>query len=226
MKYLIKVSSAVLSIALLSFGAFSQTERLTNSHIVEMTKVGLDPAIIIMKIDESDATFDLTTAALIELRKNGVDNAVITKMTEKRIVAPTESQPTNGQTGFSENVPAVSSEKIPATVNAAEAFRNAKTVAIEKSSLNPSRQSLEKALMKRADWRKHNLTLIRYKQDADIYIEIGRVPLSWITHRYVFRIYDRRTGTIITAGETTSWGSLAENMAREITQKLAKIGVE
>jgi hypothetical protein len=92
-----------------------------------------------------------------------------------------------------------------------------------KSSLNPSRQALEKALLKRADWRKYDLTIVRYKDQADIYIEIGRIPLSWLTHRYVFRVFDRRSGAIITAGETTSWGSLAENLAREITQKLASV---
>lgn len=209
-----------------SFGVTAQTERLTNSQVVEMTKVGLDAAIIIRKIEESDAAFDLSTNALIDLRRNGVDNAVIAKMTEKKSTVPAEPQSTGDVQGFSENVPAVSVEKAPAIVTAAEALRTAKTVAIEKSSVNPSRQSLEKALMKRAEWRKYNLTLTRYKQDADIYIEIGRVPLSWITHRYVFRVYDRRTGIIITAGETTSWGSLAENMAREITQKLAKVGIE
>jgi hypothetical protein len=125
---------------------------------------------------------------------------------------------------FSESLPSLEAKQFtPTVVGAKDALLNAKTVAIEKSSLNPSRQGLEKALFKRKQWQKYNLTLVRYKQDADIYIEIGRVPFSWLSHRYVFRLYDRRSGTIITAGETTSWGSLAEHLAREITQKMDSV---
>jgi len=47
--------------------------------------------------------------------------------------------------------------------------------------------------------------------------------MSLVTHRYVFRIYDRRTGAVIAAGETTSWGSLAENLARHIAKSLTAI---
>lgn len=70
------------------------------------------------------------------------------------------------------------------------------------------------------------LTLIaidRYKDNADLYVEIGFISGSWITHRYVFRVYDRRTGAVIAAGETASWGSLAENLARHIAKSLNKI---
>ena len=59
--------------------------------------------------------------------------------------------------------------------------------------------------------------------NSDLYIEIGYVSLSWITHRYVFRVYDSRSGTIIAAGETTSWGSLAENLSKNIVRELKKI---
>lgn len=203
----------------------AQSENLTNAMVVEMSKVGLDKQIILKKISDTDGIYEVTAAALIELKKAGVADEVIALMIEKAGANKDKTEPkTETPTGFSENVPGAEAQQFtPAVVTPKEALARARTVAIEKSSLNPSRQGLEKALMKRKDWQKYNLTLVRYKQDADIYIEIGRVPLSWITHRYVFRIYDRRSGTIITAGETTSWGSLSENMAREITQKLKAV---
>ena len=77
--------------------------------------------------------------------------------------------------------------------------------------------------MKRADWKQLNLTLERYKEKADLYVEIGFVPMSLITHRYVYRIYDRRSGEVLAAGETTSWGSLAENLAKHICKSLVSI---
>jgi len=200
----------------------AQTEVLTNATVIEMSKIGLDKEIILKKINDSQNNFDVSANALIELKKANVADEVIASMLEKSEAKPGLKKPVETTAeGYSETLPSLEIKQFtPATVNAKDALQNAKTVAIQKSSLNPARQALEKELFKRKEWQKYNLTLVRYKQDADIYIEIGRVPLSWITHRYVFRIYDRRSGTIITAGETTSWGSLAENMAREITQKM------
>jgi hypothetical protein len=102
----------------------------------------------------------------------------------------------------------------------AAVLAGAKTIAFGKSSVQPSRQALEKELIKRPDFQKLNLTILRYKDQADLFVDIGFVSGSWITHRYVYRIYDRRTGAVVAAGETTSWGSLAENLARHIAKRL------
>lgn len=224
MKRLTKILFLSLWLAI-SIGA--QTETLTNATVIEMSKVGLGKEVILKKINDSNNRFDVSANALIELKKANVPDEVIALMLEKAEMktetkpaptAPGEVQPP----GFSESLPNLEAKQFsPTTVpGAKDALLNAKTIAIVKSSLNPARQALEKELFKRKQWQKYNLTIVRYKQDADIYIEIGRVPFSWITHRYVFRIFDRRSGTIITAGETTSWGSLAENLAREVTQKM------
>ena len=210
-----------LLLILLALSIHAQTESLTNATIIEMSKIGLDKQIIIKKINDSPNNFDTTANALIELKKASVADDVIALMLEK---SETKIESSNNSQNFSESLPNNEAKQFsPIVVGAKDALLNARTVAIEKSSLNPTRQGLEKALFKRKQWQKYNLTLTRYKKDADIYIEIGRIPFSWISHRYVFRIYDRRSGTIITAGETTSWGSLAENMAREITQKMDSV---
>lgn len=210
--------------ACLTFTAFAQgTEILTNAIVIEMSKVGLGREIILKKINDSKNSFDVSTDALIELKKANVADDVIALILEKAEAKPVSNE--QNTPAFSETQPVNEARQFtPAPpLTAKDALGNARTVALVKSSLNPSRQGLEKALLKRKEWQKYNLTLVRYKEEADIYVEIGRVPLSWITHRYVFRIYDRRTGTIITAGETTSWGSLAENLAREITQKMDSV---
>jgi hypothetical protein len=225
MKRLPKILFLTVCLALAALA--QQTEILTNATVVEMAKVGLSREVILKKINDSRNRFDVSTSALIELKKAGVSDEVIALMLEKAEAKPEAGTETTS--GFSENAPVTETRRfdetpaMPTPLNAKEALLRARSVALVKSSLNPSRQGLEKALMKRKEWAKYNLTLVRYKEEADIYVEIGRVPLSWITHRYVFRIYDRRTGTIITAGETTSWGSLAENLAREITQKMDSV---
>lgn len=221
-----KSISTLLFLLIFASTIFAQTETLTNTEIVEMTRAGLGAAIIVQKINSTDANFDISARALIELKKAGVQDEVIQALIEKNRATPVNVAGKQTQT-FSESQPSPTSENKVLVENKAvtpaEALRSAKTIALVKSSLQPSRQALEKELMKRANWKKLNLTLVRYKESADLYVEIGYVSLSWITHRYVFRVYDRRSGAVIAAGETTSWGSLSENLAREITKKLGSI---
>lgn len=216
------------------YAATAQTETLTNNEIILMTKAGLSKDLIIRKIADSDGNYETTAQSLIELKKSGVADDVIASMFEKKSVNKKEnssaenkqnSDNADAQTAITLtlNQPATfgDNSKSHIVLDSKEALRAAKTIALEKSSVNPSRQALEKELLKREDWQKLNLNIVRYKTDADLYVEIGFVPLSVITHRYVFRIYDRKSGTIVAAGETTSWGSLAANLARHISQKLS-----
>ena len=202
-----------------SITVFAQTETLTNSEIILMTKSGLSSELIIRKIKDSNGKYETTTNALIELKKAGVSDEVIALMLDNKAVNPPPIVE-NTQV-YSDSNSTKSTTHI--ILEPKEALLSAKTIAIEKSSLNPSRQALEKELLKRQDWQKLNLNLVRYKEGADLFIEIGFVPLSLITHRYVFRVYDNKSGTVIAAGETTSWGSLAENLARSIAKSLGKV---
>ncbi len=200
----------------------SSTEILSNSDIVLMSKTNLNKTLIIGKIKDSKGAFDISVNGLVNLKTAGVDEEIIKAMMEKSRVLREQIPISAATTGVSGNQPII--ESVPTIIkNPADALRSAKTIAIEKSSINPSRQALEKELLKRADWRKLNINIVRYKEGADLRIEIGFVPLSLVTHRYVFRIYDNRSGTVIVAGETTSWGSLAKNLAREISKKLGKV---
>jgi hypothetical protein len=206
-----------------SIVSLAQTETLTNSQIIEMSKVGLNARVIITKIEKSKGGFDTSTNALIELKKSGVDDEVIAAIIDK--AATSESYAANTtEKNYSESTPLSEKTQVSGVIQAPrDALKSARTIAFAKSSIQPSRQALEKELLKRKDWKALNLTIERYKDNADLYVEIGYVSLSWLTHRYVYRIYDRRSGAVIAAGETTSWGSLAENLARHICKSLAQI---
>lgn len=206
----------LLALLLPGSPAFAQTDALTNRTIIEMTKSALGDEIIVVTIRRSNSNFDVSPKALLELKDSGVSNEVILQMIEKNDEKGVEPK------GFSESgdpsEPAVSKAFTPK-----ELLTQARTIALAKTSAQPSRQALEKELLKRADWKTLNLSIHRYKDSADLRAEIGYVSMSWITHRYVYRIYDRRTGTVLAAGETTSWGSLAENLAKHITKSLAAV---
>jgi len=197
----------------------SSTEILSNADVILMAKTNLSKALIVGKIKESKGAFDVSVNGLVNLKTAGVDDEIIEEMMAKSRILREKTSVGVMPQGFSDSRTVI--ESVPTIVrNPADAVRSAKTVAIEKSTVNPSRQALEKELLKRNDWKKLNLNIVRYKEAADLRIEIGFVPLSLVTHRYVFRIYDNRSGTIVAAGETTSWGSLAKNLARSISTKL------
>ena len=215
------IMKKILAIVLfLSASAAAQTETLTNAKVTEMVRAGLGVKLIVGKIKAVDADFDVSADGMIALKKDGVSDEIVEAMSSKPHTAvasvPNKSVP------FA--APATNVESASTRPNTpSEILASAKTIAFVKSSLNPSRQALEKELLKRKDWQSLHLTIDRYKDSAGLYVEIGFVTASIITHRYVYRIYDRRSGTVIAAGETTSWGSLPENLARHISASLQKI---
>jgi len=204
--------------------AFGQTEVLTNKTVVDMVAAGLGSDIIIKKIKTTQTDFNVTAEGLIDLKTSKVPDDVIKAMIDRQELLPKKAaNSTTPDFAASETKPNALANVSSDPPSKKEILTSAKTIAIEKSSLQPSRQALEKELMKRPTFEKLGLTIERYKDSADLYIEIGYVSMSWITHRYVYRIYDRRSGAVIAAGETTSWGSLAENLAKHIDKDLAKI---
>ncbi|MGI8670545.1 MAG: hypothetical protein ACR2J3_12000 [Aridibacter sp.] len=221
-----KILTVIILPLIFCLSVFAQTETLTNNEIITMTQAGLSRELIVRKIKDSKGIYQTTAQDLIELKKAGVADEVIALMFDKKDASGDGDQISENKNASQTNKTEAKTEVRYIVTEPKKALLEAKTVAIEKSSLNPSRQALEKELLKRQDWQQLNLNLVRYKEGADLYIEIGFVPLSIITHRYVFRVYDNKSGTIIAAGETTSWGSLAENLARHISNKLNEVIVK
>ncbi len=215
-----KILTTTILILLFAHASFSQSETLTNNEIILMTRAGLSKDLIVRKVNETLGKYDTTTQALIELKKSGVADEVISLMMEKISKTDSKTEVQENNIGFFGNILPKKTPDSYIILGQKEALISAKTIAIEKSSLHPSRQALEKELLKRKEWKDLNLNIVRYKEGADLHIEIGFVPLSLITHRYVWRVFDTKSGTVIAAGETTSWGSLAKNLAREISKKL------
>ncbi|HKP69660.1 MAG TPA: hypothetical protein VJV05_10290 [Pyrinomonadaceae bacterium] len=202
-----------------SLTAFGQGETLDNNSVIEMTRSGLSTDLILKKISTSRPAFVVTSAALVELKKAGVDDAVIALMMDRAETAlPNKPTVTPAPVSFT---PPGYSDSSSSIVEIKPAIRQpVKTIALGKGSLQPSLQAVEKELMKREDFRRLNLTILKYEAKADLFVDIGFVTGSVLTHRYVYRIYDRRSGAVVAAGETTSWGSLAENLARHISKRL------
>ena len=169
---------SVLTLILCSLPAFAQTETIDNRTVIEMSRAGLSQEIILKKISSSNSAFDISAPGLITLKTAGVDEAVIAALMERseQPRPAVMSDPARG--AFSES----GNEEIGST---RDVLSRAKTIAFGKSSLQPSRQALEKELLKRKDFRNLNLTILRYKEQADLYVDIGFVsgPIGWKARR-------------------------------------------
>ncbi len=198
---------------LFSISIFAQTETLTNAEVIEMSASGLGKALILQKIAGTNGKYDVSVKGLVELKKANVDDEIIEKMLEKSKIQPEVSKeiPTNQPT---------QNQK---TLTPKELLLSAKTLVISKDSINPSIQSVEKQLLKRSEWKRINVAITEDRLNADLSLQISFVHLSLITHRYTYRIFDRRTGILIAAGVTTSWGSLSVNLAKSIVKSLDNV---
>lgn len=58
----------------------AKTDTLNNESIIQLTKIGLEPSVIAIKIKSSINFFDVSTNGLIELSKSGVAPEVINEM--------------------------------------------------------------------------------------------------------------------------------------------------
>lgn len=209
----------LFSILFLSTGAFGQTETLDNAAVIALCRSGLSIDLVLKKISTSRPAFDVSSAALVELKKAGVEDVVIALMMDRAETA-LPNRPTVTPAPISFTPPGYSDSATPTVETKSTARQPVKTIALGKASLQPSLQAVEKELLKRDDFRRLNLTILKYESKSDLFVDIRFVSGSVITHRYVYRIYDRRSGAVVAAGETTSWGSLAENLARHIAKRL------
>jgi hypothetical protein len=77
--------SILLPFIMLSLQVLSQTnvEVLNNSSIINLHKAGLEPDVIISKIESSKCKFDVTTNGLVSLKKQGLPTDVIKAMMNK-----------------------------------------------------------------------------------------------------------------------------------------------
>jgi hypothetical protein len=206
-----------LIVMLFAISIFAQTETLTNAEVIEMSASGLGKALILQKITGTNGKYDVSVKGLVELKKANVDDEIIEKMLEKSKIQPEVSKETLV------NQPNQTPNSERKTLTPKELLLSAKTLVISKDSINPSIQSLEKQLLKRSEWKRINVAITEDMISADLSLQISFVHLSLITHRYTFRVFDRRTGILIAAGVTTSWGSLSVNLARNIAEALNKV---
>lgn len=81
----------ILLFANLLFVSAQPREAISNKDVVEMTKMGLSPEVIIAKIKSSKQAFDTSPAAMQQLKADGVADSVVISMMQSGL--PEEKKP-------------------------------------------------------------------------------------------------------------------------------------
>ena len=80
MKKLIYLLGVVFVLSGFSLNAQPSADTLTNEKVIQLSKIGLQPSVIISKIQSSINLFDVSTDGLISLSSSGVSAEVINEM--------------------------------------------------------------------------------------------------------------------------------------------------
>lgn len=215
------MKKVIFIILLCACSFYSQNEILTNTDIIEMTRAGLSKDLIVEKVNSTVGQFDTSAKSLIELKKANVDDEIIKIILEKSKVSREKVIKESVQAQALQETEKYADQRTAFAPS--EALRNARTISIKKGSLYPTTQALEKELFKIPEWKDFNLTLVANQENTDLYIQISYVHLTWISRKYVYRIYDTQSGTVLAAGETTAWGGLSEHLAKNIVKSLQTV---
>lgn len=99
---LISVAFSVCAVAV----CLAQTQKpVTDADIVNMTKQGFDPSLIVKDIQSSITDFDTSPQALIDLKNAGVDKSVLEAMLAAQAMKPTGAvEPARSATTSGDNI--------------------------------------------------------------------------------------------------------------------------
>ncbi len=89
--------AALFITALMSTVMAQEARSLTNQDVLRLVKLGLSSDIIVTKINESPAGFDLSIEGLASLAQNHVPNDVIKAMQAKALITPRPSSSANSK---------------------------------------------------------------------------------------------------------------------------------
>lgn len=78
MKKIILLTTFILTVNFVN--AQTKVDTLTNKKVIQLSKIGLQPTVIVNKVKTSITNFDVSTDALIDLSTNGVAPEVINEM--------------------------------------------------------------------------------------------------------------------------------------------------
>lgn len=92
---------------------------------------------------------------------------------------------------------------------------------IESGTYFVKKEEIEKGLLKRKEFEKWGLQITQLRNEADLVLLVKRAAFQ---NNFPYTVTDRRTGTVVLAGEVNSLGgTVPGKIASQIVDKLKKI---
>jgi hypothetical protein len=179
-------------------------EILTNSSVLQMTKVGLPADIIVDKISATPCRFDTSTSALLQLKSAGVPDPVVRAMIQCRPAPAPHAEPhvwvgTNDEwVAYDRTLASASSTSTSALI-----ATTGKTT-VQRHSEYPD---VTRALSEKC----HGVVITNDVADADYAVAIERYHSGHLlTQRNRFSIFRTQNGNLVKS-DTTTWLRNAAN---------------
>ena len=194
--------------------ACAQTPTITNHDILEMTKAGLSPIVIVDKIKASSCKFETSTADLTQLKSAGVGDAVLSAMINCHPAMLPHDKP-HVWVGANEEWIAYENRLTTASSNSSG------TSAFEVSASKTTAQThseypdVTKELVAKCP----ELVVTNDPADADYAIAIERYHAGHVlTQRNSFSIFRAQDGHLVLSNTTTWLKNAAKDMCQSMLQ--------
>lgn len=107
------------------------------------------------------------------------------------------------------------------TISTKELLSRDKVIFIESGTYFVKKEEIEKGLLKRKEFEKWGLQITQLRNEADLVLLVKRAAFQ---NNFPYTVTDRRTGTVVLAGEVNSLGgTVPGKIAGEIVEKLKKV---
>ncbi len=115
--------------------------------------------------------------------------------------------------------PTAVAQPLDAASERIQVIRKARTVSIDSKTVFLTNSTLERALLKNKDWEKLDLNMVSAPGNADLEINVDRLPF---THIHTYTLTDRKTGIVLTSGRVRAFDGVVASgpMAEKIVSVL------
>lgn len=184
---------------------------MTNQDVLEMTKAGLSPGVILDKISgTSSCRFDTSVPALTSLKSSGVDDSVLSAMIHCPSAAVIHSRPYVWIGANTERTSSRSGIGMRGSRDLSVEGQNTQTTA----GTHPEYAGVAREMQEKCD-----VTITNEQSSADYSVTVQRYHAGHlVSQRNEFSVFRSRDGNLILSDKTT-W---LKNAASDICQAILK----
>ncbi len=193
----------------------ASSSRLTNQDVVDMTKAGLSPSVILDKISSTTSCrFDTSVTALTALKSSGVDDSVLSAMIHCPSAAVVHNRPYVWIGANTERTSSRSGIGMRGSRDSSLESQNTETIA----GTHPEYAGVVREIQEKCD----GVMITNQQSNADYSVTIQRYHSGHLmSQRNEFSVFRSRDGNLILSDKTTWLKNAASNICQAILKDAA-----